>query len=165
MFSLLNESDWNSMFSNLSNVNQLYPPKNDFPEKASPLALSIIAQCNEEGETLLSDHSNTLALLMDFKNTRGKETLAQQPFVRPKHHAGPKAFWMIIKSLSKQSSNIPMLSWDDSLATSDYNKANCLNNQFYNNFNHSYPHADTSSLFIINLTTVQPHLEYTSSVL
>ena len=38
------------------------PPKNDFPEKASPLALSIIAEYNEEGKTLPSDHSNTLAL-------------------------------------------------------------------------------------------------------
>jgi len=54
---LLNESDWNSIFSNASNVNQLWStwqrrfleimefvtPKNDFPQKASPLALSIIA--------------------------------------------------------------------------------------------------------------------------
>ena len=50
------------MFSNASNVNQLWStwqkrfleimeiciPKNDFPQKASPLTLSIIAKCNEE---------------------------------------------------------------------------------------------------------------------
>ena len=43
------------------------------------------------------------------------------------------------KSLSKQSSNTPTLSCGDSLATSDYDKAHFLNNQFYSNFNHSYP--------------------------
>ena len=52
-------------------------------------------------------------------------------FLNQLHHAGPKTYWMIIKSLSKQSSNIPTLSCDDSLATNDYDKANCLNNQFY----------------------------------
>jgi len=49
------------MFSSASNVTQLWStwqkrfleimefvsPKNDFPQKASPLALSIIAECNE----------------------------------------------------------------------------------------------------------------------
>ena len=41
--------------------------------------------------------------------------------------------------VSKQSSDIPTLSCCNSLSTSDYDKANCLIKQFYNNFNHSYP--------------------------
>jgi len=35
------------------------------------------------------------------------------------------------------------------IATSNYNKANCLNKQFYNNFNHSYPHYQ---LFLSKVT-------------
>ena len=39
-------------------------------------------------------------------------------------------------SLSKQPSSIPSLSTGD--ATSDYDKANCLNKQFYNHFNYHF---------------------------
>ena len=44
----------------------------------------------------------------------------------------------------------------NSLATSDYNKANCLNNQFYNNFNHSYPHYQL--LFLSKVTLDCPNV-------
>ena len=64
---------------------------------------------------------------------------AKTSFLNQLHRADSITFWRIIKSLSKQSSNIPTLSCGDSLATSVYDKANCLNNQFYSNFNHSYP--------------------------
>ena len=41
------------------------------------------------------------------------------------------------------------LLWWLTFATSDYDKANCLNSQFYNNFNHSYPHYQ---LFLSKVT-------------
>jgi len=70
----------------------------------------------------------------------------QNIILKPTPSYRPKTFWMIIKSLSKQSSNIPMLSYDDSLVTSDYDKENCLKN---NNFNHSY---QFQSLIPISIT-------------
>ena len=82
-------------------------------------------------------HTGSVDGFQEYKRQRNLGTTAirhtKTSFLNQLHHAGTKAFWMIIKSLSKQSSNIPTLSCDDSLATSDYDKANCLNNQFYNN--------------------------------
>ena len=59
------------------------------------------------------------------------------------HQADSKTFWRVIKSLSKHPSSIPTLSTGDSHATNNYDKANCLNNQFYNNFNVSHPPLNT----------------------
>jgi len=162
-FDLPNESDWNSVFSNASNANQLWstwqkrfleimeiciPQKTTYLKKHLPwLSPSLHSAMRIEAETLLSDHSNTMALVngfQEYKRQRNLGTtairLTKTSFLNHLHHAGPKTFWMIIKLLSKQSSNIPMLSCGDSFATSDYDKANCLNNQFYNHFNHSYLH-------------------------
>jgi len=54
-----------------------------------------------------------------------KHQHAKTSFLNQLHHADSKY--------------IPTLSHGDSLATSVYDKENCLNNQFYSNFNHSYP--------------------------
>jgi len=54
----------------------LYLQKTTSLKKHLPSIITYVYY-NEEGETLLSDHSSTLVLSMDFKNTRGKETLAQ----------------------------------------------------------------------------------------
>ena len=55
----------------------------------------------------------------------------------------PRHFGGSLHALSRQPSSIPTLSTGDSRATNDYDKANCLNNQFYNNFNFSHAPLNT----------------------
>ena len=94
-------------------------------------------------------------------NTRNKKNPittairhAKRSFLNQLHQADYKTFWRVIKSLSKQPSSIPTLSTGDSHATNDYDKANCLNKQFYNNFNYSYPPLNTVP------PQADPNLEY-----
>ena len=87
----------------------LYPPKTTSLRKhLSWLSPSLLRQWRRRNSPFRS-----LARSMDFKNTRGKETLAQQPFIIPQHHSQTNSImqalnlsgWSSSHSLSKQSSN------------------------------------------------------------
>ena len=112
-------------------------PKNDFPEKASPFHHCLVQWRRINSPFRSFKHTGSVNGFQEYQRQRNLGTTAightKTSFLNQLHHAGPETYWMIIKSLSKQSSNIPTLSCDDSLATSDYDKANCLNNQFCNN--------------------------------
>ena len=95
-------------------------------------------------------HSGSVNKFEEYKKQRNLVTTAirhaKRSFLNQLHQADSKTFWRVIKSLSKQPSSIPTLSTGDFHATNDYDKANCLNKQFYNNFNHSHPPLNTVPL-------------------
>ena len=107
----------------------LYPQK-WLPSKSISLGSLYHCWVQWRGETLFSDHSNALALSINLKNARGKETLTQQPFIIPKDHSLTNSFRQALKLSGGSSShcpnnpqnNIPTLSCGDSLATSDRTK-------------------------------------------
>ena len=53
--------------------------------------------------------------------------------------ATSKEFWKAVKLVNRQDCTIPALRDDSVLTTSDFGKANFLNNYFYECFNHSFP--------------------------
>ena len=67
---------------------------------------------------------------------------SKKAFLNRLHHVDPKTFWKMIKSLSKQSTSVPTLTCDDVEFTTDFDKADLLNKQFFSNFNHLHPSLD-----------------------
>ena len=55
------------------------------------------------------------------------------------HHVEPKTFWKRIKSLSKHNESIPTLTCEGVDTNTDAGKAELLNKQFHDNFNHTHP--------------------------
>ena len=79
--------------------------------------------------------------LSQWQRNLGKTAIrhTKTSFLNHLNHASPK---VTVQAILKYSNT---LLWWLTFATSDYDKANCLNKQFYNNFNHSYPHYQLSS--------------------
>ena len=105
-------------------------PKYDFPEKSISLPSLLSTMKKEKLSSKITGSVNTwISRTQETKKPwHNSHSPYQNIMLKPTPSCRPyKAFWMIIKSLSKQSSTIPTLSCDDSLATSDYNKANCQN--------------------------------------
>ena len=152
------------MFSNATNVNVLWslwhkrflevmdiciPKKRLPPKKHLPWLSPILLNAIKRRNSLFRTYKRTASVnkFEEYKKQRNLVTTAirhaKRSFLNQLYQADSKTFWRVITSLSKQPSSIPTLSTGDSRATNDYDKANCLNNQFYNNFNFSHPPLNT----------------------
>ena len=79
--------------------------------------------------------------LVEYKYTRNAIISAirvsKVKFFQKLHTANKKSFWKMVKRLTNNCSIIPTLIHNDVQISDDVSKAEVLNNEFYNNFNHS----------------------------
>ena len=141
---------WHKRFLEIMDIcipQKRLPPKKHLPW-LSPTLLSAIKRRNSLFR--IYKRTGSVNKFEEYKKQRNLVTTAirhaKRSFLNQLHQADSKTFWRVIKSLSKQPSCIPTLSTGDFHATNDYDKANCLNKQFYNNFNHSHPPLNTAPL-------------------
>jgi len=115
-------------------------PKKPLLEKAFPFHHCLVQWRRRNSPFRSFKHTGSVN---GYKRQRNLGTTAvrhtKTSFLNQLHHAGPKLTFLDDHQVTVQAI------LKDSLATSDYNKANCLNKQFYNNFHHSYPHINCSS--------------------
>ena len=79
--------------------------------------------------------------LAEYKYTRNAIVSAirvsKVKYFQKLHTADKKSFWKMVKRLANNRSTIPTLIHNDVQVTDDVSKAEVLNNEFYNNFNHA----------------------------
>ena len=79
--------------------------------------------------------------LVEYKYTRNAIVSAirvsKVKFFQKLHTADKKSFWKMVKRLTNNRSTIPTLIHNDVQISDDVSKAEVLNNEFYNNFNHA----------------------------
>ena len=164
---LLEQTDWNSLCPIDSDMNQWWsawqtrfcsimeqciPTKVLSARKHLPWLSPGLLQAIKRRNTIYRAYKRTGSVnkLSEYRFLRNSLVsairMAKHAFLNDLHHVEPKTFWKKIKSLSKHNESIPTLICEGVDINTDAGKAELLNKQFYENFNHSHPQV-LSSVF------------------
>ena len=167
---LLDQTNWNSLCADSSDVNQFWIawhsrfcnimeqciPRKVLPaQKNLPWLNSDLLQAIRKRNVLFRayKHTGSVNKLIQYKtlrNTISAIRYAKRKFLNNLHHVDHKSFWRMIKSLFKQNGSIPTLTCEGIDITTDTDKADRLNNQFFKNFNLSQPSLLSSYASFLN---------------
>ena len=157
---LLGYTDWTSLCSKAQDVNQLWSAwqsrfcsvmEQCIPQKVLPTQKHLpwlspdLIQAIRRRNTLFRAYKRTGSFnkLVEYKRLRNilvsSIRYSKKAFLNRLHHVDPKTFWKMIKSISNQRTSIPILTCEDVEFTTDVDKAELLNKQFFSNFNHLHP--------------------------
>ena len=126
-------------------MEQCIPQKVLPTQKHLPWLSPDLLQAIRRRNTLFRAYKRTRSFskLVEYRRLRNilvsSIRYSKKAFLNRFHHVDPKTFWKMIKSLSKQSTSVPTLTCEDVEFTTDVDKADLLNKQFFSNFNHLHP--------------------------
>ena len=100
--------------------------------------------------------SGCMMKLAEYKYTRNAIVSAirasKSEYFQRLHTADTKTFWKMVKQLSNNHASIPFLHFNSESVTDDSTKADILNKEFHNNFNHLKDLASS----VMNRLSTQP---------
>ena len=87
---------------------------------------------------------------LKFRHVRNRVVaelrFAKRRFLTNLHPRNQREFWKVVKSLTPKENSIPTLSSENTIATTNQEKACLLNVTFTNCFNHSLPELNVADL-------------------